>query len=202
MHTRTHADSGPSVGRRSRRTRRIERVKRSFPLSRVYGLLEPGPVVLVTTASNGRANIMAMSWHTMIDFEPPIVGCVISDRNYTFGLLKATKECVINIPTVELAAAVIGCGNTSGRKVDKFSAFRLTPAPASRVGPPLIADCYANLECRLVDARMAARYNLFILKVLKAWIDPSWKSPRTLHHLGWGAFMVAGRTIRLPSQMR
>lgn len=66
--------------------------KKSFPLSKVYRLLEPGPVVLVTTANKNRANIMTMSWHTMMDFEPPIVGCVISKRNYTFNILKATRE--------------------------------------------------------------------------------------------------------------
>ena len=98
--------------------------KRSFPLSKVYGLLEPGPVVMVTTVRKGRPNIMTMSWHTMMEFEPPLVGCVVSDRNYTFGVLKATKECVINIPTVELAAKVVGCGNTSGEKTDKFATFR------------------------------------------------------------------------------
>jgi hypothetical protein len=124
-------------------------VKRTFSLSQVYRLLEPGPVVMVTTAYKERVNIMTMSWHTMIDFEPPIVGCVISNQNYTFGVLKATKECVINIPTVELAAEVVGCGNTSGRTEDKFKTFGLTPTPASRVGPPLIAECYANLECVL-----------------------------------------------------
>ena len=174
-------------------------MKRSFPLSRVYRLLEPGPVVLVTTARAGRANIMTMSWHTMIDFEPPIVGCVISDRNHTFGVLKATRECVINIPTVELARKVVGCGNTSGRRVDKFKTFRLTPAAASRVEAPLIDECYANLECKVVDTSMAARYDLFILEVLNAWIDPSRKHPRTIHHLGRGVFMVAGKTIKLPS---
>ena len=102
-------------------------VKRTFPLSKVYGLLEPGPVVLVTTAYKGRANIMTMSWHTMMEFEPPIVGCVISNRGYAFSILKQTKECVINIPTVELVAQVVGCGNTSGRDVDKFKVFQLTP---------------------------------------------------------------------------
>jgi flavin reductase (DIM6/NTAB) family NADH-FMN oxidoreductase RutF len=177
-------------------------MKRTFPLSRVYSLLEPGPVVMLTTARKGRANIMTMSWHTMIDFDPPIVGCVISSRNHTFGILKATKQCVLNIPTVELAAKVVGCGNTSGRTVDKFQTFGLTPTPASRVEPPLIAECYANLECKVVDARMAARYCFFILEVLKAWIDPAGKRPRTIHHLGKGAFMVAGRTIRLPSKMK
>ena len=177
-------------------------VKRTFPLSKVYGLLEPGPVVLVTTAHKGRANIMAMSWHTMMDFEPPIVGCVISNRDYTFGILKQTKECVINIPTVELAAKVVGCGNTSGRDVDKFNAFQLTPAAASLVKAPLIDECYANLECKVVDARMVAKYNLFILEVQKAWIAPSTKRQRTIHHLGQGMFMVAGRTIKLPSKMK
>lgn len=177
-------------------------LKKSFPLSHVCRLLEPGPVVMVTTARKGRANIMTMSWHMMIDFEPPIVGCVISDRNYTFGILKATRECVINIPTVELAKKVVGCGNTSGRTVDKFKIFHLTQAAASRVQAPLIAECYANLECKVIDTRMASKYNIFIFQVLKAWVAPSRKQPRTIHHLGRGAFMVAGKTIQLPSKMK
>src|SRR5512135_1061801 len=137
--------------------------KKSFPLSKVYRLLEPGPVVLVTTAGKEGPNIMTMSWHTMMEFEPPLVGCVISNRNYTFDILKATKECVINIPAVELAQQVVAIGNTSGQKTDKFQAFGLTPAPASRVKAPLIDECHANLECQVVDTRMVNKYNFFIL---------------------------------------
>jgi flavin reductase (DIM6/NTAB) family NADH-FMN oxidoreductase RutF len=177
-------------------------VKRSLSLSRVYRLLEPGPVVMLTTAQKGRPNIMTLSWHTMMEFEPPIVGCVVSNRNFSFGALKATKECVINIPTANMAAKVVGCGNTSGRTTDKFKAFRLTPMPASHVGAPLIAECYASLECRVADARMVNKYNFFILEVLKAWIDPSNKHPRTLHHMGRGVFTVDGRIIKLPSKMK
>jgi flavin reductase (DIM6/NTAB) family NADH-FMN oxidoreductase RutF len=176
--------------------------KRSFPLSKVYGLLEPGPVVMVTTARQGRMNIMTQSWHTMMEFEPPLVGCVISNRNYTFEILKTTKECVINIPTVELAEKVVACGNTSGRKVDKFKAFSLTPAAASCVKPPLIDECYANLECKVVDTGMMAKYCFFILEVRKAWIDPSRKHPRTIHHRGRGTFTVDGETIKLPSKTK
>ena len=176
--------------------------KRTLPLSRVYGLLEPGPVVLVTTACKGRANVMAMSWHTMMEFEPPLVGCVISNRNFSFDTLRATKECVLNIPTVALAAKVVGCGNTSGRTIDKFATFGLTPVPASRVRAPLLAECHASLECRVTDARWATRYNFFVLEVLKAWVDPAAKDPRTIHHRGRGAFMIAGRTIKLPSRMK
>ncbi len=130
------------------------------------------------------------------------MGCVISNRTYTFDLLKTTGDCVINIPTEELAGKVAGCGNISGRGTDKFKAFGLTPEAATFVEAPLIGECYANLECKIFDARLVAKYNFFILEVLKAWIDPSKKDPRTIHHRGRGAFMVAGETIKLPSKMK
>jgi len=175
---------------------------KSFPLSKVYGLLEPGPVVLLTTARAGRTNVMAMSWHAMVEFEPPLVACVVSNRNHSHGMLKATRECVIAIPTLEIASKVVGCGNCSGASTDKFEAFGLTPKPASRVTAPLIDECYANLECRVADTRMVSGYCLFVLEVLKAWINPAIKNPRTIHHLGNGRFMVAGKRITLKSKMR
>jgi flavin reductase (DIM6/NTAB) family NADH-FMN oxidoreductase RutF len=176
--------------------------KRDYPLARVYGLLEPGPVVLVTTARKARADIMTMSWHTMMEFEPPLVGCVISGRNASFDALKATRECVINIPTRELAKQAVGIGNCSGREVDKFVKFALTPAAASLVQAPLIAECYASLECQVADTRLVNRYNFFVLEVVQAWVDTSIKQPQTLHHRGNGVFAVAGETVRLRSAMK
>jgi len=176
--------------------------RKSFPLSKVYGLLEPGPVVLVTTAGGEHANIMTLSWHTMLEFVPPLVGCVISNRNYSFSRLLATKECVINIPTVEIAGQVVGCGNTSGANLDKFKHFSLTPRPAMQVGAPLIEECFAHLECRLTDTRLVDSYCFFVLEVVKAWRNPAVKNPRTIHHLGGGNFMVAGEKIRLKSKMK
>jgi flavin reductase (DIM6/NTAB) family NADH-FMN oxidoreductase RutF len=175
---------------------------KSYPLSNVYRLLETGPVVLVTTAHKGKTNIMTQSWHTMMEFEPPLVGCVISGRNHSFSALVATKECVLSIPTVELAKRVVGIGNCSGKKIDKFKKFKLTRQSAAQVTPPLIAECYANLECRVADSRMVNRYNFFVFEVVKAWVEPSIKCPRTLHHQGKGVFMVAGDTIKLPSRMK
>ena len=176
--------------------------KNSLPLAQVYRLIEPGPVVMVTTASGGRPNIMTMSWHMMIDFEPPILACVISDRGYSFDILMKTRECVINIPTVELAKKVVACGNTSGRNIDKFKEFGLTPCTATFVHAPLIDECYANLECKVIDTRIASQYNIFILEVIKAWIDRLQKHPRTIHHHGHGTFVVDGETIKLPSRMK
>lgn len=119
--------------------------KRSFPLSKVYGLLEPGPVVLLTTARKGLANVMTMSWHTMLEFEPPLVGCVVSDRNFSFAALKATRQCVLNIPTEKLAARVVACGNHSGSSVAKFTAFGLTPIAAALIDLRCTPDRYPRM---------------------------------------------------------
>jgi flavin reductase (DIM6/NTAB) family NADH-FMN oxidoreductase RutF len=171
-------------------------------LSKVYGLLEPGPVVLVVTARGEHANIMTMSWHTMMEFEPPLVGCVISGRNASFDALKAAKECTLNIPTVELAKQVVGIGNCSGRDVDKFEKFGLTASNAAEVDAPTIGECYASLECRLADTRFVNRYNFFVLEVVHAWVDSAVKKPQTLHHRGNGLFAVAAETIKLRSAMK
>jgi len=174
---------------------------KDLPLSKVYQLLEPGPVVLLTTAHKGRANVMTMSWHMMVDFEPPLVACVVSNRDHSFRALRATKECVIAIPAVELAPVVVEIGNCSGRDVDKFEAFHLTPMKTERVGPPLVAECFANLDCKVGDTRLVNRYNLFVLEVLKGWIDSTKKNPKTIHHQGFGSFVVDGETIKLKSKM-
>lgn len=175
---------------------------KAFPLSKVYQLLEPGPVVLLTTAAKGRANVMAMSWHMMVEFEPPLVACVVSNANFSFAALRATGECVIAVPARKLAAKVVKVGNVSGRKLDKFAAFGLTPLPAARVAPPLVAECFANLECRVRDRRFVPKYNLFVLEVLRAWIDPAQKRPKTIHHRGYGTFAVDGAVLELASRMR
>lgn len=173
---------------------------KELPLSKVYQLLEPGPVVLLTTARKGRANVMTMSWHMMVEFTPPLVACVVSSADYSFEALRATRECVIAIPAVDLAETVVGVGNCSGRDADKFEAFGLTRAPAERVKPPLIAECFANLECKVVDTRLVNKYCLFVLEVVKAWVDPKQKEPKTIHHRGYGAFAVDGEIIKLKSK--
>ena len=174
---------------------------KDLPLGKVYQLIEPGPVVLLTTAQRGRADIMTMSWHMMVDFEPPLIACVVSEADYSFAALRTTKECVIAIPAVELAPKVVKVGNSSGRDIDKFAAFGLTKLPAEKVEAPLVAECFANIECRVTDTRLVNRYNLFILEGVKAWIDPKQKSPKTIHHRGYGTFVVDGETIKLRSKM-
>jgi flavin reductase (DIM6/NTAB) family NADH-FMN oxidoreductase RutF len=177
-------------------------VMKDLPLSKVYQLLEPGPVVLLTTASKGRANVMTMSWHMVVEFEPPLVACVVSSADYSFAALRATKECVIAIPALKLAPKVVEVGNCSGREVEKFERFGLTQVRAKTVAPPLVAECFANLECKVADTGLVKKYNLFVLEVLKAWTDPAQKHPKTIHHHGYGRFAVDGEMIKLKSRMR
>ncbi len=172
---------------------------KDLPLSKVYQLLEPGPVVLLTTAHKGRANVMAMSWHMMVEFTPPLIACIVSNANYSFAALHATKECAIAIPALELAQKVVEIGNCSGQKVDKFEKFGLTPVPAAHVAPPLVGECFANFECKVVDTHLVNKFNLFVLEVVKAWTDPAQKHPKTIHHHGYGSFAVDGETIKLKS---
>ena len=172
------------------------------PLPKVYQFLEPGPVVLLTTARGGRANIMTLSRHMMVEFEPPLVACVVSNRNHRYAALRATKECVIAIPALKLASKVVEIGNCSGRNVDKFARTGLTPVSAKVVAPPLLAECFANLECKVVDTRFVNKYGIFVLEVLEAWSDPAQKNPKTIHHHGYGRFVVDGAQLRLKSTMR
>jgi flavin reductase (DIM6/NTAB) family NADH-FMN oxidoreductase RutF len=126
----------------------------------------------------------------------------VSDLNYSFEALKRTKECVLNIPTVRLIQAAVGCGNVSGRAVDKFAKFGLTPLPARRVQAPLIAECPVNLECVVADGRFVAKYGFFVLRVVQAWRDPRPARLQTFHHLGQGHFMIAGRHRVLRSRAK
>lgn len=176
--------------------------KKILPLSKVYQLLEPGPVVMVSTSLKKKPNIMTMAWHMMVDFEPPLVACVMGSEDYSFDSLKKTKECVINIPTADLVDKVVGVGSTTGSKVDKFKKFHFTQEPASLVDVPMIAECYANLECKVVDTKMVSKYNIFILEVVKAWIATSKQKQRTLHHKGNGLFVIDGKEIKLPFKSR
>jgi flavin reductase (DIM6/NTAB) family NADH-FMN oxidoreductase RutF len=169
--------------------------KQDFPVSNIRRFLEPGPIVLVSSAHRGEHNIMTMGWHMVMEFEPSLVGCFIWDQNHSFSLIRRSKECVINIPTLDLIDAVIGIGNNHGPKPDKFQRFGLTPVTATKVNAPLIAECYANFECKLLDTSLINRYSLFVFEVVKAHVANRPRYPKTVHYRGDGIFMISGRSV-------
>jgi flavin reductase (DIM6/NTAB) family NADH-FMN oxidoreductase RutF len=176
------------------RTMASRTAKIDLPVDEIRRYLEPGPIVLVSSAHGGKRNIMTMGWHTVMEFTPSLVGCVIAGGNYSFDLIRRSRECVINLPTIALTDAAVGIGNTSGAGIDKFEHFRLTAEKARRVKAPLIRECHASLECRLADDCLVDRYNFFIFEVVKAHVATAPKHPRTLHYTGDGVFMVSGES--------
>jgi flavin reductase (DIM6/NTAB) family NADH-FMN oxidoreductase RutF len=169
--------------------------KKDYPVSEIRRYLEPGPVLLVSSASKGTTNIMTMGWHMMLEFSPALFGSCIANGNHSFEMVRRSKECVINVPTTALLNEVIGIGNCSGADVDKFKEFRLTAVPATKVSAPLIKECYANFECRLANGSLISKYGLFIWEVVKAHVATSPRNPETVHYRGEGVFMISGRSI-------
>jgi flavin reductase (DIM6/NTAB) family NADH-FMN oxidoreductase RutF len=169
--------------------------KRDFPVDQVRRYLEPGPIVLVSSKWKGKTNIMTMGWHTVMEFTPSLVGCIISGSNHSFHMIRNSGECVINLPTTSLTDTVVRIGNTSGAEIDKFRDFALTPDEAKEVDAPLIRECHASFECRVHDDSLIDKYNFFIFEVVKAHVAASPSHPETLHYTGNGVFMVSGRII-------
>ncbi|MCW0374026.1 flavin reductase family protein [Xanthomonas sacchari] len=169
--------------------------KLDFPTQDVRRFLEPGPVVLVSSAWKQQRDVMTLGWHMVLEFSPSLLACCISSANHSFALLRRSKQCVINLPTADLVDTVVGIGNTSGADLDKFAHFGLNPVPATHVAAPLIAECYASFECRLHDGSQIGKHGLFVWEVVKAHVAASPKRPRTLHYRGDGRFMLSGAEI-------
>ena len=167
-------------------------IKKDFPTDNVRRFLEPGPIVLVSSAYKDETNIMTMGWHMIMEFQPSLIGCYIWTANHSFEMIRKSKQCVINIPTEDLAAKAVKIGNSSGRDIDKFAEFGLSPKPGTHVDAPLIEECYANFECRLKDSSLIRKYSLFVLEVVKAHVATSPKYPKTIHYRGDGEFMISG----------
>jgi len=165
---------------------------RRLKLNRAFTLIEPGPVVLVTTHDGRKNNVMTISWTAVVDFTP-VFAIVTGEWNYSFAALRKNKECVIAIPTVDMLDQVIGIGTCSGADTDKFARFRLTPVRGKVVRAPLIKECLANIECKVID--FVRKHNIVVLEGQAAWMDSARAERRTVHAVGDGTFIVDGRRL-------
>lgn len=179
----------------------------AVPLRRAYKLINHGPTTLISSASEGRRNVMAAAWVMGLDIDPPKVAAVIAADTYTRGLVETSGEFVVNLPTAAMADVVYAVGQVSGEDEDKFAAQGLTVSAASAVQAPLIDGCAAWLECRVIaEPAIQERYDLFVAEVLAAWADDAlfvdglWRFPnddlRTIHHLSGGVFLASGNEVR------
>jgi len=165
---------------------------RKMKLSKAFKLIEPGPVVLVTTRDGLKNNVMTISWTMVVDFTP-VFAITTGPWNYSFEALRKKRECVIAIPTVDLLDQVVGIGTCSGADTDKFATFKLTAKPGKFVDAPLIKECLANIECKVID--LVRRHNIVVLEGIAAYVEPGRKDKRMLHAVGDGNFIVDGRKL-------
>jgi flavin reductase (DIM6/NTAB) family NADH-FMN oxidoreductase RutF len=165
---------------------------RQLELNKAFTLLESGPVILVTTHDGKKDNIMTISWTMVMDFTP-VFAITTGKWNHSFAALRKNRECVMAIPTVDLLDTIVGIGTCSGADTDKFARFKLTALPARLVRPPLIKECLANIECKVID--IVKKHNIVVLEAVAAYIDSERKEKRTVHAVGDGTFIVDGRKI-------
>lgn len=170
-----------------------------LPLGKAFTLIEPGPVILVTTHDGHKDNVMTISWTMVLDFSAKFA-ITTGPWNHSYAALTKTKECVVAIPTVDLLDTVVGVGTCSGTDTDKFETFGLTRGPALQVRAPLILDCLANIECRVVD--IVESHDIVVLQGVAAHIDPVRKERRLLHAIGDGTFVEDGRHFDRREAMR
>ena len=168
-------------------------------LSKAFTLIEPGPVVFITTNDGESNNIMTISWTMVVDFTP-IFALTTGPWNYSYTALRKSKECVIAIPTADMIDQVVGVGTCSGADTDKFEKFGLTPVKGKHVRPPLIKECLANIECKVID--IVKKHNIVVLEGVAAYFDSSRKEQRTLHAVGDGTFVVDGRRLSRRKMMQ
>jgi flavin reductase (DIM6/NTAB) family NADH-FMN oxidoreductase RutF len=165
---------------------------KTLPLNKAFTLIEPGPVTLITTNDGKKNNIMTITWTMVMDFSPTFA-ITTGPWNYSYAALRKTKECVIAIPTVDLIDKAVGVGTCSGEDTDKFEKFGFTAEKARHVEAPLIKECIANIECRVID--IIKKHDIIVLEGLAAYYDSSRKEKRTLHAVGDGTFVVDGRKL-------
>lgn len=171
---------------------------RKMNLDKAFTLIEPGPVVLVTTNDGRKNNIMAISWTMVVDSDPTFA-IATGAWNYSYAALRKYRECVIAIPTVDLIDKVVGVGTCSGSDTDKFKKFKFMPKKAKYVSSPLIKECVANIECKVID--IVKKHNILILEGIAAYYDHLRKEKRTIHAIGEGKFIVDGRKLDRRKQM-
>ena len=170
-----------------------------LPLSRAFTLVEPGPVILVTTHDGTMPNILTITWTMVRSFDAEFA-LTTGPWNHSWTALCDSRECVLAIPTADMIDTVVGIGMCSGADTDKFARFGLTALPARHVRAPLIKECLANIECRVEE--IIERLNLVLLRGVAAHIDAARTDFRLLHAVGDGTFTADGERFDRRAAMR
>jgi len=168
-------------------------MKRSISADDAQDAFSGFPVVLCSVGG-GRDNIITLAMCHVFSFEPPLLGIGVGPKRHSYGMLRASEDFAVNIPTRNQLEAVELCGSRSGKDLDKFEAAGLTREKAEKISSPLIAECPVNIECVKVDEVEAGDHTWFIGKMVSARREESYDKADML--LYWGDYRVIGQLVK------
>jgi flavin reductase (DIM6/NTAB) family NADH-FMN oxidoreductase RutF len=165
--------------------------KSELDLNVALRMLEPGPVVLVTSMFRSHPNVMTAAWISPLGFDPPMISVAIHPGRLTHELVSKSEMFGVNIPTMDLVRAVHRCGLVSGHAEDKFETTGLNPIDPLEIEAPRIYECVGHLECGVIQRVSMADHDLFIGQILAAEADSNyfrdrWHAEKELplvHHI-------------------
>ncbi|MDO8647688.1 MAG: flavin reductase family protein [Candidatus Diapherotrites archaeon] len=118
-------------------------------IDKAFWLLPPRPVVLVSTIDKKGNQNVAPHCEFIKLYEGPFL-IAIEKSHDTFKNILETKEFVVSIPTIDIAKKIAITGKPFPKGVSEFEKAGLTPLKASKVKAPLVKECCANFECKLI----------------------------------------------------
>ena len=143
-------------------------------------MVYPVPAVLVSCGETPKEyNLITIAWTGTICSDPPMCYISVRPSRHSYEIIKRTGEYVINLTTEELARATDWCGVKSGSKVNKWKEMGLTPAPASIVKAPILAEAPISIECKVKDIVNLGTHDMFISEVVNVIADERYLDPET-----------------------
>jgi len=130
-------------------------------------LFYPRQAVLVAASSNEKTNLTSVEWITPVADKPPTLAFSLANTSLTLDLICTSMEFVVAFPSEKLRDAVLLCGSTSGKYIDKFEEARLTQVRAKRVSAPLVLEATANLECKVLSYSNAGDHTVVIGEIVE-----------------------------------
>lgn len=147
-------------------------------------MLNPVPAVMVSvTDKEGKSNIITVAWAGTVCTNPPMVSISVRPSRYSYQILEATGEFVINLTNESLVKACDYCGVVSGRDVDKFAKTGLTPMPMEHVHAMGIEESPVNMECKITEKRELGSHTMFIAEVVGVTVDDQYMDETGKFHI-------------------
>ena len=144
------------------------------------GLVVPRPIAWISSvSSDGVRNIAPHSFFNAVASDPPHIMISSTGIKDSFRNIRATKEFVINIVTMDVIQEMIFTSTDFPPEEDEFDWSGLTAVPSIKVAPPRIEQAKAHLECVFVDELTLGNATVVFGRVVHIHVDAGvWRNGR------------------------